>query len=385
MVVRKRVGLIFSYNENWIAGAYYILNIIHALNTLDDSEKPILVILTESAENFSKVAVETKYPYLEHATFPFQKSSYSVLERAINKLSRTILDKNIFKKKLKVPLLDFVYPAQINKLPYNIKKVNWVPDFQEDHLPNFFSKEEIQRRKNHQKEVVAKGDIVVISSKDAKSDFLRLYPSAKAKSFVLHFAVTHPDFSDESIDALLKKYKLPKKYFFAPNQFWAHKNHNVVLKAVKYLKEKDISVIVAFSGKEDDYRNAGNFKQLQTYIAEHGLEDQIRFLGFLPRMEQLCLFKQAQAIIQPSLFEGWSTVIEDAKALGKYVIASNLAVHKEQLTENVSFFDPNSPQDLAQSIELFLSNAPEMSHFNYKTNIFEFGKRFKKLIQIATS
>lgn len=384
MANRKRVGLIFSYNENWIAGAYYILNIIHALNILDDSEKPTLIILSESSENFSKVKTETKYPYLEYAEFPFKKPKYSSFEGAANKLSRFFLNKNLIIKKIQFPSLDFIYPKQINKLSSNLKKINWIPDFQEDYLPQFFSKEEVQKRKKDQKEICANGDIVVLSSDDARNDFIRLYPDAKATSFVLQFAVTHPDFSNESIDSLLSKYNLPKNYFFAPNQFWAHKNHIVILEAIKYLKEKGILIFVAFSGKEDDYRNESNFKQLQHYIAEHNLENQIRFLGFLPRTEQLCLFKHAQAIIQPSLFEGWSTVIEDAKALGKYTIASNLAVHKEQLAENVSFFAPYDYSDLARCIELYISNPPEMIDFNYKTNIFEFGKRFNKLIQIAT-
>jgi glycosyltransferase involved in cell wall biosynthesis len=384
MANRKRVGLIFSYNENWIAGAYYILNIIHALKTLDDVEKPTLVILSESSENFSKVKTETIYPYLEYAEFPFKKPKYSSFERAVNKLSRIVLNKHLIIKTIQFPALDFIYPKQINKLSSNLKKINWIPDFQEDYLPQFFSKEEIQKRKKDQKEIFANGDIVVLSSDDARNDFTRLFPDAKATSFVLKFAVTHPDFSNEFIDSLLIKYDLPKNYFFAPNQFWAHKNHIVILEAIRYLKEKGISVFVAFSGKEDDYRNESNFKQLQNYIAEHKLETQIRFLGFLPRTEQLCLFKFAQAIIQPSLFEGWSTVIEDAKALGKYTIASNLDVHKEQLNKNVSFFDPHDYRDLARCIETFISNPPEIEYFNYKNDIFEFGKNFNNLIKIAT-
>jgi len=384
MVERKRVGLIFSYSENWIAGTYYILNIIHALNTLDDIEKPGLVILTETFENFSKVKTETNYPYLEYTEFPFKKPNYSFFERVVNKLSRIILNKNLIFKKFKTPSLDFVYPNQINNLSSNLKRINWIPDFQEDYLPHFFSQEEILRRKKNQKEIFANGDIVVLSSKDASADFIRLYPNANAKPFVLRFAVSHPDFSNESIDSLLVKYDLPKNYFFAPNQFWAHKNHIVILEAIKYLKEKGIPIFVVFSGKEDDYRNVNNFKQLQNYILNNELETQVRFLGFLPRKEQLCLFKNAEAIIQPSLFEGWSTVIEDAKALGKYTIASNLNVHKEQLIKNVSFFDPHDYLDLAQCLESFMSNPPELFYFNYKNDIFEFGKKFNELIRIAT-
>ena len=33
MVKRKKIALRFSYNEGWIAGAYYIMNLVHALKT----------------------------------------------------------------------------------------------------------------------------------------------------------------------------------------------------------------------------------------------------------------------------------------------------------------------------------------------------------------
>lgn len=41
----------------------------------------------------------------------------------------------------------------------------------------------------------------------------------------------------------------------------------------------------------------------------------IRLLGFVERTEQLCIMKNAAFIVQPSLCEGWGTVLEDAKVL----------------------------------------------------------------------
>ncbi|WP_456439186.1 glycosyltransferase family 4 protein [Psychroserpens sp.] len=376
---RKRVGLVFSYNENWIAGAYYILNVIHALNTLSDEEKPIIVVLAESRDNFLKVKEDTNYPYLDFEVFPF-RAKYSFAERAVNKLGRILLKKQIILKKQNTPKLDFLYPKQINKLQGGLLKVNWIPDFQEDHLPQYFSKEEILSRKQFQKEVVANGDVVVLSSQDAKNDFIRLYPNARAVPFVLRFAVTHPHFYEEQIETLICKHNLDKNYFFAPNQFWAHKNHIIILKAVKYLKNKGIKVTVAMSGKQDDYRNKENFNNLTEYIKGNDLSDYVKFLGFLPREEQLCLFKNAIAIIQPSLFEGWSTVVEDSKCLNKFIILSNIDVHKEQVTKNVAFFDPNDAEALAGIIEKNSVNHPVGEVVNYKENVIEFGKQFLNLL-----
>ena len=64
--------------------------------------------------------------------------------------------------------------------------------------------------------------------------------------------------------------------------------------------------------------------------------------------------RRSLAVIQPSLFEGWSTVLEDARALGKVVLASDIAVHREQNPPGVHFFDKGSPGALAEAIAALL-------------------------------
>lgn len=379
MVDRKRIGLVFSYNENWVAGAYYILNIIQALNTVDEGVKPKIVLLTDSLSNFNLVKEETKYPFLSYCSFPI-KAKYSFIDRVINKLFLKLIKKKVIKKKPFYPKLDFLYPYELKGFNNELKKVNWIPDFQEEYLPQFFSKEEIKSRKEHQKEIVSKGDIVVFSSKDAKKDFVKLYPDSCAQLFVLSFAVTHPDFSKENIDNLRVKFKLPQEYFFAPNQFWAHKNHIVILRAVKNLKDNGVDICIAMSGKENDYRNKDNFSYLKNYIEKNNLSKNIKFLGFLPRTEQLCLFENAKAIIQPSLFEGWSTVVEDAKALNKFLILSDLKVHREQVKENVLFFDPEKSNELAELLNDVNGSSIVIEAIDYNEDVKSFGNQFIQLI-----
>ena len=61
--------------------------------------------------------------------------------------------------------------------------------------------------------------------------------------------------------------------------------------------------------------------------------------------------KHAKAIVQPSLFEGWSTVIEDARSLQVPVIASDLPVNIEQIGKEGEFFSPHDFKKLAELIE----------------------------------
>lgn len=382
MAKRTRIGLIFSYNESWIGGAYYILNIVHALNTLSDVKKPHIVVLAAKMEDFEFLKNTTLYPYLSYFNFP-ARAQYSIVERAINKLSRMVLNKNSIVKKLPQPDISFLYPSEHKSIQIKgLKKVNWVPDFQEEFLPHFFSAEEIADRKEYQKNVVCSGDYAVFSSENAQNHFKKLYPNAIAKSVIIHFAVTHPYFSKENISELKEKYLLPNNYFFAPNQFWAHKNHKVILHAIKHLRDEGKDIVVAFSGKENDYRNQNYANELKTFISQHKLTDNIKFLGFIERTEQLCILKNAIAVIQPSLFEGWSTVVEDAKSIGKHIVLSDLDVHKEQINKGVTFFDPHDSSNLAKILDELSKKYPINMEHDYTEKINKFGENFIKLINL---
>ena len=60
--------------------------------------------------------------------------------------------------------------------------------------------------------------------------------------------------------------------------------------------------------------------------------------------------KGARFLIQPSLFEGWGTVLEDAKVLDKTVLLSDIPVHREQMNEKCTLFEPHDADELARLI-----------------------------------
>jgi glycosyltransferase involved in cell wall biosynthesis len=63
-------------------------------------------------------------------------------------------------------------------------------------------------------------------------------------------------------------------------------------------------------------------------------------------MDQIQLMRRSLGVIQPSLFEGWNTVVEEARCLAKPIILSDIAVHREQNPPQSIFFPPNSPETL---------------------------------------
>jgi glycosyltransferase involved in cell wall biosynthesis len=238
----------------------------------------------------------------------------------------------------------------------------WIPDLQHRHLPGLFSRRAWLRRDIGFKVLIATGRRILLSSEDARRDFARFYRCDPARVSVVRFAVPPPQVSAGGSDdaaAIARAYGLPEVFFYLPNQFWAHKNHALVVEALARLRASRPDIVIACSGETADPRDAGYYPRLSLRIEAAGLGAQLQILGVVPRAHVLALMRASAALINPSRFEGWSTTVEEAKAMGTPMILSDLGVHREQ-TEGLNrtvFFDPASPQDLARALAEFVPAA----------------------------
>ncbi len=132
MVKGKRIGIAYTYDENWVGGTYYIQNLISSLHYLPVKNQPLLYVLTKDKKTFDILKEATHYNKLI-----FLKDSVSEIQNIINKIALRIFKKRVFYKEIK---LDFLFP--LSYVPQNFDKVPniifWIPDLQEKYLPHFF-------------------------------------------------------------------------------------------------------------------------------------------------------------------------------------------------------------------------------------------------------
>jgi glycosyltransferase involved in cell wall biosynthesis len=212
-------------------------------------------------------------------------------------------------------------------------------------MPEFFAPEEIARRDTLIARLVEEAPRVVLSSESAAADFRAFYPGHATKAHVLTFStppIRYPR-EDPPADA-------PPRFFLVCNQFWQHKNHLVIFDALQILRSRGIRPIVLCTGQLDDYRDPAYASRIRALLSRENLGEQVTLLGLLPRGRQIALMRQALAVIQPSLFEGWSTVVEDARALGRPTLLSDIPVHREQDPFFAHYFPPQSAEALADLI-----------------------------------
>ena len=375
---KKQVGILLVSDD--IGVVYYLLSIVKAIGFLKEEEKPLIVLLyTDSCKKFLDLF---KFDFVVYKEIEYHKN------KKLKYLLSVFLSRNLFAQSITkqhkldclFPLMDF--PAGSNG--QDCKMVSWIPDFQHKFYPGFFSKKNLFFREARFKRIIGKSDAVILSSHDAHSHLKKFYKvdDKKIRVSIMPFVSIIQDFVLTDFDTLKSKYNVTTPYFLVSNQFYAHKNHIIVLKAIANLKKSGLDFAVYFTGKTSDYRNPLFYDSLTNYIAENDIQSHAKILGVIPREDQLGLLKNALAIIQPSKFEGWSTIIEDAKTLQKQIICSNIDVHIEQLQENAFYFLPDSVDELSQHITMFLQskNTPKPVFNNYDERIEKFAKGFLNIL-----
>jgi glycosyltransferase involved in cell wall biosynthesis len=389
MAKRKRVGLIFRYSEAVNAGLVnYGLSIINALKYLPDEKKPYLVIFHTDSAPLDKIQ-SLNYPYIEY--YPIPHECYQVLpktdrfSRFVNRLSYKFLKKPLLCRGVPRNYVDCLFPCY-GDLPYFKaidRKIYWIVDFNAYYFPEHYSPESLERFKATDLKITQQAVPLVVSSEAVQADLNRFYPQHQNQVHVLRFTCLPQYLGEEAVnpEVILSKYGVQEPYFISPNQFWPHKNHRVVLEAVRELatQEPELDFQVIFTGKTQVSRGEGYFESLQDFVAQHRLEKYIKFLGLIDRNDQMTLIRKAHAVIQPSLFEGWSTLVEEAKALNKYLIVSDLPIHREQVSKNQNFFDPENCTQLSKLIRSLLEKFPAIKYSNYENNIKQYAHDLQHL------
>jgi len=232
------------------------------------------------------------------------------------------------------------------RLPY--PTVAWFPDFQHRRLPQLFPIAARWRREAGFRIQIASGRTVMLSSESSHRDFRKYYPGAINEVCVVRFATPpSPAFLTTNPAEVIAQYQLPEKYFYLPNQFYRHKNHQVVVDALTILAHRGFDAVVCASGSTEDRRERGYFDQVMGQVRSRGLESRFLHLGMIPLSHVYALLRACTGLINPSRSEGWSTTVEEAKSFGVPMILSDLEVHREQAAASASYFGTDDPATLA--------------------------------------
>ena len=152
------------------------------------------------------------------------------------------------------------------------------------------------------------------------------------------------------------------------------KGHKYALEALKILKEKHGLSPMALLAGDGALRHT-----LEKYVAENNL-DSVKFLGNITDIPDF--LSQVDVLIVPSREEGFGLVILEGMVSGKIVIASDIKVMHELITdgENGFLFESQNADSLAEVLLNVLTNKEMREKLQNDTLIFM--EKNKKLFDI---
>lgn len=376
-----KVGFLLNFTVEYKGGINYLKNLLYAVNQYHSNDLDLVLFVPKNLdaayeELFSPNAKIIRTKILQPYTLSWIISRVADKYFGFDPMVFYLLKKN---KINCITHSNYVYPFS------DIKCINWVPDFQYLHYPNLWKPKQLSEVKNAHKNWIHKSDLIIVSSYAAKNDLETLFPDFSEKVEVLHF-VSQPEIDiNNKIDFETER-SFEGEYFYLPNQFWLHKNHLVVFKAIKVLKDRGVEVKLITTGSQNDYRDGGqHFNNLLQYVRDNNLDKNISFLGLVPYNLVFSLMQKSLAIINPSKFEGWSSTVEESKSIEKIIVLSDIPVHREQCPSKGIYFDPNDENKLADILELLWNNEyfinsdlPEQKSLSLRTK--EFSDKFFEII-----
>lgn len=310
----------------------------------------------------------------EHDIFFFYFSKKRIFEDTehitfvnINPKNRFIKSDKLFKFWL------YWYDVQVmyyyTSLYYNVDlpQVTTVWDLNHNDIPAF---PEVSRRggfdarQGEYNYKLPRATRILVGNKIGKQDICTYYPVDERKIRLLPMFTPQDVFNLKPDEEILEKFNLKSgKYIYYPAHFWAHKNHIRIVKALKELKDRGVELTCVFSGVGTRL----NF--IKRKVKEFGLENQVKFVGFISREEVCALYKNALALTYASVFGPDNIPPLEALYFKCPAIVSNIDGHKEQLGDTVTYFDVFDHIDLANKIECIINNGVSEDKLNAGKNL----------------
>ena len=254
----------------------------------------------------------------------------------------------------RAPLAGVPYVVVIHDLQHKLQ-----PD-----LPEFGDRVEWQRREERVLNSVAGATLVLVDSETGREDVVGCYGSAGVKAhdvWPLPFVPAHyvgVAVSEEMRQRARDAYDLPETYLFYPAQFWPHKNHRRIVEALGQLAREGLRVpLVLVGSKGGTALRVGTFDAMMSAAHELGVEDLVRYLGYVPDSDMSALYALATALVMPTFFGPTNIPVVEAWELGCPVVTSDIRGIREQVGDAALLVDPSSVDSIASGIRRVVQDA----------------------------
>ncbi|WP_456460270.1 glycosyltransferase family 4 protein [Reichenbachiella sp.] len=164
-----------------------------------------------------------------------------------------------------------------------------------------------------------------------------------------------------------KQFLLNNKYILYVGNVKPHKNLYRALLAFQKVRLENKNLKFCIVGRKDGFLT-GDKEIYELLESDENLKRAVVFTGYVSDLELVSYYKYAQALLFPSLYEGFGLPPLEAMALECPVITSNGSSMPEVCGEAATYCDPYDINDMAEKITL-VCNSEELRSFLKKTGM----------------
>src|SRR4051812_30847595 len=210
-------------------------------------------------------------------------------------------------------------------------------DVQHEFHPDFFPRWELAYRRLVYPRAARRARIVIAISAHVKETLVGRLGLDPDRVRVIHLGVDLDRFTPVTV---------PREPFLLyPANRWPHKNHDRLFEALGLIRRErpELRLVLTGAGHE------GN-----------PVPDGVEVRGRVADEELLRLFRTASALVFPSLYEGFGQPPLEAMACGCPVAAAPSGAIPEVCGDAALYFDPTSPESIAETVEQVLAHPEEL-------------------------
>jgi|Deesub1362A_J573_1020465.scaffolds.fasta_scaffold00077_14 glycosyltransferase involved in cell wall biosynthesis len=376
-----RIGIsTMSLNPVLLGGVrVYMKNLIKSLEKVD-RENEYFVFIKNGEKEFDFIKAKN----FKKVVLYDQRTSF--LNRYINYFSA--------REKIKRCRLDVIHCLNngIDLPVCDVPTVITVHDLQHEYYPEFFTKEELEKRRKSYQHSAERASRIIAISEYVKSTIIDKFKvDANKIDIVYHACFIGRDSVEKSeLRNNMSKYNISGKLIYYPSATHFHKNHLRLLEAFNLMRKKYKTAnnyMLLFTGAP---KNAE--AEIEKTIEKFNLKNFVYKLGYIPFEEIPYFYINSAIVVFPSLYEGFGMPLVEAMTFGCPVACSNTTSLPEIANDAAVFFDPYNVEDICDKMyavltdkalreELISKGKKRAEYFSWEKTAVETIKTYRKVYE----
>lgn len=199
---------------------------------------------------------------------------------------------------------------------------------------------------------------IITDSNSSFKDIVDLLKVDKKKVFPIYLAADSKFQIIENLKAksCLKKYLLPEKFILYVGDLNWNKNIQGLIKAFSRLDLKTRQINLVFVGGAFLNKKLAERKEISRLLKQLKLDSYVKFLGFVPTQDLVCLYNLAVCLCQPSYYEGFGLPVIEAMACGCPVICALTGSLPEIAGEAAVYINPGNIEEIKNALDKIITD-----------------------------